>query len=109
MARQDVGQRRHAGAAELIGVPLHNRPAQGGRSIEQAIVMNDHDAVARKMHVELESVGPEAKSILERRHRVLGRQRAAAAMRKDQRSGRLEKWMTLPNQQSAITNQQFQS
>ena len=51
-----------------------------------AIVVNDDDAVAREVHVELEAVGAEREAVVERRDRVLRRQRAAAAMREHERT-----------------------
>ena len=70
-----------------------NRPLKVGRAIERPVVMHDHDAVAREPDVELEAVGAEGEPVLERRQRIFRRQRAAASMRKDERSGRLEKRM----------------
>jgi hypothetical protein len=55
--------------------------------------MHDYDAVARETDVELEAVGAEGEPVLERRQRIFRRQRAAASMRKNERSGRLEKRM----------------
>ena len=61
------------------------------RAIERRVVMDDDDAVARQVHVELEAVGAERQAVVERRDRVLGRQRAAAAMREDERPGRRQR------------------
>ena len=43
------------------------------------------------MNVEFEAVGSERRAIIERGHRILGRERAAAAMREDQRARGSEK------------------
>ena len=45
--------------------------------------MDDDDAVARQSDVELEAVHAEGHRVVERGHRVLRRQPAAAAMRED--------------------------
>ena len=50
--------------------------------------MDDDDAVAREVHVELEAVGAERQAVVECGHRVLRRQRAAAAMGEHQRPRR---------------------
>jgi len=51
-------------------------------------VVHDDDAVAREADVELEPVAAEAKAVVEGLDRVLGRKRAAAAMREHQRPQR---------------------
>jgi hypothetical protein len=43
------------------------------------------------MDVELEAVGPERQTVVERGHRVLRRERAAAAVREHERTRRPEK------------------
>ena len=48
--------------------------------------MDDHDAVAGEMNVELETVGAEGKAVIEGRKGVLGPQRRAAAMGIDERA-----------------------
>ena len=48
--------------------------------------MDDHDAVAGEMDVELETVGAEGQAVIEGRERVLGPQRRAAAMGVDERA-----------------------
>ena len=57
-------------------------------------MMDDDHAVARQVDVELESVGPEREPVVERRNRILRRERAAAAMREHQRPRRGEEGMT---------------
>ena len=47
--------------------------------------MHDDDAVAREMDIQLEAVGAERKAVVEGRTGVLGRERAPAAVREDQR------------------------
>jgi hypothetical protein len=47
-------------------------------------VVDDHDAVARKMNVELEAVRAEGQPVIERRQRILRAERGAAAMRIDE-------------------------
>lgn len=47
--------------------------------------MDDDNAVAREVHVELETVRTEAQPILKCGDRVLRRERAAAAMGEDER------------------------
>ena len=46
--------------------------------------MDDHHAVAGKVDVELETVGPEGKAVIEGREGVLRPQRRAAAVRIDE-------------------------
>ena len=49
-------------------------------------MVNDDNAIARQMDVEFETVGAEREAVVERGNRVLGRERGAAAMRKDKRT-----------------------
>jgi hypothetical protein len=48
--------------------------------------MDDDNAVAREMDVQLDAVGAEREAVVEGRAGVLGRERAAAAVREDQRA-----------------------
>jgi hypothetical protein len=48
-------------------------------------MMDDDHAVTREVHVQLDAVGAKRQSVVERRNGVLGPQRRAAAVRKDQR------------------------
>ncbi len=45
------------GALELGGSAFGDRPRQVCRPLESPIVMDDHDAVAREMHVQLQPIG----------------------------------------------------
>ena len=56
--------------------------------------MNDDDAVPGEMDVELEAVGAQRHPVVERGDRVFRRQRAAAAMGEDQRTGGGKEWVT---------------
>ena len=49
-------------------------------------MVDDDDAVARQVHVELDAVGAEREAVGERGQRVLRRERASAAMREHQRA-----------------------
>ena len=51
-------------------------------------MVDDDDGVAREVDVELEAVGAEGRRVVEGGHRVLARERAAAAMREHQRPQR---------------------
>ena len=51
-------------------------------------MVDDDDAVARQVDVELEAVGAERQAVIECGEGVLGTQRRAAAMRVDERHGR---------------------
>ena len=50
--------------------------------------MNDNRAVFRQVDVQFDAVGAKRQAVGERRHGVLRRERAAAAMREDQRPRR---------------------
>jgi hypothetical protein len=66
---------------ELICRQRRKRTASVRGSLEPGIVMDDDHAVPRKVHVQLEPVRAERKSMIERQNRVLGPQRRPAAMR----------------------------
>ena len=85
VSREHAFERRHVGARQIVRRPLGDRTAQRCRAIERAIVMDDDDAVAGQMHVELETVGAERQAVVECGDGVFGRQRAAASMREHQR------------------------
>ena len=70
---------------EFVGRPLRERTARVGRAIEQRIVVDDDDAVAREVDVELEPVSAKREAIVERGQGVLGPERRAASMRVDER------------------------
>ena len=107
---EHVGQRRHADpptaerkaaavtkeepgvrARQFAGGPLRHGTLEVRRPFERAIVMDDDDAVAREVHVELEAVGAERQAVVERRERVFRGERAAASMREDERPRRRKK------------------
>ncbi len=50
-------------------------------------MMDDNRAVPREVHVQLEAIGPKRQTVVERLECILRRQRRAAAMGKDQRTG----------------------
>jgi hypothetical protein len=68
-----------------------NRALSVRRALERRIVVNDDDAVAGEMDVELETVGAEGEPVIERGQRVLRPQRRAAAMGVDQ-GARQNRW-----------------
>ncbi len=74
-------------ARELIRASRGDRPVRVRRALERVVVMNDDDAVARQMNVELDTVGAERQPMVERRHRILRPQRRAATMGEDERPG----------------------
>ena len=53
----------------------------------------DDDPVAREVHVEFQTIGAELQPLIERRERVLGRERAAATVREHKRTCSEEKRM----------------
>src|SRR5438034_441967 len=80
----------NAGAPQRGRLDTSHRPPEAGRSIQRPIVMYDDEAVAGETDVELDPVGAERESVLERGERILGPQRGAAAMGEDQRPRRTE-------------------
>ena len=93
ISAEDVRQRRHVRARELGGRSFGDGPAERRRPVERAIVMDHHLAVARQVDIELDTVGAEPQSVVERLDRVLGRERAPAAMREHQGTRRCEERM----------------
>jgi hypothetical protein len=73
-------------ARQLAGGERIDRTLPIGGAVERAIVDDDGDAVARQLDVDLEAVGAERKTVVERRHGIFRGQQRAAAMRKHQRS-----------------------
>ena len=74
-------------ARELIRGARGDRSVRVRRALERVVVVHDDDAVAREVDVELETVGAERQSVIERHHRVLGPERRAAAVGEDERPG----------------------
>ena len=60
-----------------------DRSVERRRPIEDVVVDDDGDAVARPLHVELDVVDPGGDARLERCDRVLGREGGGAAMADD--------------------------
>ena len=56
-------------------------------------MVDDDDAVAGQVHVELQALGAERQAAVEGRHRILGRERAPAAMREHLRPASAEERM----------------
>ena len=75
-------------AGQLVPGADGKRASKIGGAIERRIVMHDDNAIARKTHVEFDSVGLERKTVVERGDRVFGRERAAPAMRERERAVR---------------------
>jgi len=94
MTLENIHEGWHAHAPKLVGGAIGDRTAQGRGAVERPIVMNDDDAVARQVNVELDSVGSERQAVVERFHRVFRRKRAAAAVREHQRASGAEERMT---------------
>ena len=105
MSRQHVVEPRHADSLSAKGMravdlemktcvdrrelrrgEAANRARAIGRAIERLIVDDDGNAVGGQLHVDLEAVGSERHAVVDRRHRVLGRQLRAAAMGEDERA-----------------------
>ena len=98
IAGEHVGERRDAEPRRSSRRPSRVRRVGPVRrsvvSLQQPVVMDDDDAVAREVDVELEAVGAEREAVVECGDGVLGREGAAAAMREDQRPRRREERMT---------------
>ena len=88
IARKHITKRRHVKLRELGRGSVVQWSRCGRRAIEQAIVMDHHDPVARQVHVELEAVGTVGQPLIEGCHRIFRREGAAAAVREDERAGR---------------------
>jgi hypothetical protein len=55
--------------------------------------VDDDDAVGREVDVKLETLGAHGEAVVERRERILGRERAAASMREYLRPARVKERM----------------
>ncbi len=66
--------------------PRRDRTRRVSRAIEGRIVTDDGFAVGGQMHIELEAIRARGETGVECRHGVFGRQRAAAAVREDERA-----------------------
>jgi hypothetical protein len=67
---------RRIDTRELIRRQRCDRSRRIRRPLECRVVMNDHNPVARQPDVELETIGPERETVIERRNRILGPKRA---------------------------------
>ena len=72
---------------ELGSRPRRERAVSVGRPLQRGIVMHHDNAVARQVHIELDTVGAERETVIECKDCVLGAKRRPAAVREHLRSG----------------------
>ena len=77
---------RRIDTRELIRRQRCDRSRRIRRPLECRVVMNDHNPVARQPDVELETIGPERETVIERRNRILGPKRRPTAVRVNKRT-----------------------
>ena len=80
-------------ARQFAGGSPRHRTLEICRPFQHAVVVNDDDAVAREMQVELEAVGAERQAVVERRQGVFRGERAPSTVREDEGRRRREKGM----------------
>ena len=66
---------------ELIRSSRSNGPLPVCRTLQGGIMVHDHDAVRREMHVQLEAIGTGRHADIKRLHGVLGAECASSAVR----------------------------
>ena len=57
---------------------IRHQPGYAGRTFERIVVMHDDGAVARQVHIELETVRAEGQAVVKGGNRILGTKRRPA-------------------------------
>ena len=79
-----------ADPAEFRCRPLRDSARYAARAPQGGVVMHDGDAIGREMDVELEAISAGGQSGVKSTERVFRSERAAAAMREDERASGVE-------------------
>ena len=81
------------GPRKLVGGPVRDRAGEVRRPLQCPVVVDDDDAIAREVNVELQTLGAERQAAVEGRDRILRREHAPASMREHLRPATAEERM----------------